>query len=179
MDANTLQLLGATNDLTLEQNIKNINEIYNSFKAHENDLTIPLVQAIFNKIDETYYGNIFQSAYLPSGPKVTRPALNFKNITNPCKKVDAFLELAAYDDKDPEYTHFDYGFHIALDCLISTRAKKVYYSGGYITQSKIMFIILMLLHESIHIIEFKDPYLASATTDHTVFSINTPIIDLN
>ena len=80
MDKCTQQLIGLTGELTIESNIANILTIYNVFKAYENELTLPIIQAIFNMIDTIYYNGHFQKDLLPCLPNRKRPVLNFKNI---------------------------------------------------------------------------------------------------
>lgn len=169
MDASTIALTGLP-DLSVAENIAKILSIYAKFSAEEPNITLETVRNIFNEIDRVYYNGTFSSRFLISGPVAKRQSINYSDSGNPCGRTEAFLEAAAYEEgKDGEFASYDYGFNIALTCIRSIRGKKIYYSGGYITKSKIMYIILMLLHESIHIIEFKDSRLKKAKSSHTVY----------
>ncbi len=168
MDASTIEITGLP-DLTVVKNISNILSIYAKFKAAENNITLATVKNIFKEIDRVYYNNTFTTGFLVSEPVPKRPVINYNDTGNDCDTTDAFLEASAYDDTDTELAKYDYGFNIALTCINSIRGKKIYYSGGYITKSKIIYIILMLLHESIHIIEYKDSLLTKAKSSHTIY----------
>ena len=52
---------------------------------------------------------------------------------------------------------------------MASHPELVFYSGGYITRSRVIFIILMLLHEIIHIIEYTDEVLSRAKYSHIIF----------
>ena len=169
MDASTTALTGLP-DLSVAENIAKILSIYAIFRAEEGNITLDTVRNIFNEIDRLYYNGTFSSRFLVSGPVAKRPSINYNDTGNTCDKTEAFLEAAAYEDgEDDEFVSYDYGFNIALTCINSIRGRKIYYSGGYITKSKIIYIILMLLHESIHIIEYKDSRLTKAKSSHTVY----------
>jgi hypothetical protein len=168
MDASTTALTGLP-DLTVAENISNILPIYAKFRANEANISLEVVRNIFNEIDRVYYNGTFSSRFLVSGPVAKRPSINYNDTGKSCDTTDAFLEALAYDKNDGEFARHDYGFNIALTCINSIKTSKIYYSGGYITKSKIMYIILMLLHESIHIIEYKDSRLTKAKSSHTVY----------
>jgi hypothetical protein len=168
MDASTTALT-ALPELTVGQNITNILSIYAKFRAHEANITLAVVKDIFDEIDRLYYNNTFTRRFLLSAPVPKRPLINYKDAGKTCEETEAFLEASAFDDSDPEFALHDYGFNIALTCINSIRGRKIYYSGGYITKSKLIYVILMLLHESIHIIEYKDSALTLSQSSHSVF----------
>jgi hypothetical protein len=169
MDAATNAITSLV-DLSLESNIRNILSIYDRHKYQENNITTDTVKSVFKSIDEIYYNNMFTSRFLLSGPIPKRPDINYKDTNTHCEATDAFLSAMEYDDTDTnEIQTYDYGFHTALTCLNSINGQQIYYSGGYITKSKLIFIILMLLHESIHIIEYKDTVLTLSENEHTSY----------
>ena len=168
MDASTTALTGLP-ELTVAQNITNILAIYARFRAHEANITLAVVKDIFDEIDRVYYNNTFTRRFLVSAPVPKRTLINYNDAGLSCAETEAFLEASAYDERDSEFALHDYGFNIALTCINSIRGRKIYYSGGYITKSKIIYIILMLLHESIHIIEYKDSLLTTAGSSHSVY----------
>jgi len=168
MDAST-KAITVLPELTVRQNITNILSIYNAFRDEEDDITLETVSNIFTEIDNLYYKGTFRTRFLASGPNKKRNAINYKDSETDCDNTESFLEAVAYDEDDDEFATNDYGFHIALTCLNSIDDEKVFYSGGYITKSKIIYIILMLLHESIHIIEYKDSLLTESENEHTVY----------
>ena len=133
-------------------------------------ITIAVIKDIFDKINQTFYNNEFFE-FLGTPPYVKRKNINFVDSGNSCENTVAMFVATEYENRvDAEFATFDFGFVVALTCLNSIEPhKKIYYSGGYITKSRIIFIILMLLHESIHIIEFKDKYITKAKAEHTVF----------
>jgi hypothetical protein len=157
-------------EISLDNNIANILMIYNKHKHQEPNITTDTVKSIFKSIDEIYYNNLFTDRFLASGPIPKRPDINYKDTNTHCEGTDAFLAAMEYDDGDiSEIQRYDYGFHAALTCINSITTQTIYYSGGYITRSKLIFIILMLLHESIHIIEYKDTLLTLAKSEHTSY----------
>jgi len=169
MDNSTKIFLNQIKDnILITENINKINKIYNDFKTYDvKKLTIDIVREIFDKINEEFYNGKFYD-YLEAAPKKSSK-LNFSDINKPCKDVAAIFEVTEYYFWHRQYyAGHSFGFNIALTCLNSILEEKIYYSGGYITKSKVIFIILMLLHESIHIIEFKDSYLTLAWVAHRV-----------
>jgi hypothetical protein len=169
MDASTAALTGLP-ELTVGQNITKIRSIHALFREHEADITLEVVRNIFNEIDRVYYNNTFSARFLLSGPVPKRPLIKYKDLGKDCDHTAAFLEATAYDKSDKvDIKTYDYGFNIALTCINSLEEGEIYYSGGYITKSKIIYIILMLLHESIHIIEYKDSLLTTSKSSHSVY----------
>lgn len=169
MDESTRTFLSEIKDnVLIAENINKINKIYNNFKTYDvNNLTINVVREIFNEINKEFYNDKFYS-YLEATPKKSSK-LNFRDNKKPCKDVTAIFEVTEYYFWHKQYYKgHNFGFNVALTCLNSISGKKIYYSGGYITRSRVIFIILMLLHESIHIIEFKDSYLTRAWVAHRV-----------
>jgi len=169
MDESTKIFLSEIKDnVLITENINKINKIYDNFKTYDgNNLTIDVVREIFNKINQEFYNGKFYS-YLEAAPKRSSK-LNFRNNKKPCKDVTAIFEVTEYYFWHKQYYKgHSFGFNVALTCLNSILEEKIYYSGGYITKSKVIFIILMLLHESLHIIEFKDSYLTRAWIAHRV-----------
>jgi hypothetical protein len=169
MDMITVELLDLPKNRSIAENINIISQIYRKFKREESTpITENLVKDIFEEINRLCYANHFFD-YLNQGPNVKRINIFYHNTGNRCEYTDAILEATEYDSTDPEYSTYDYGFNVAIDCLNEITHQPIYYSGGYITKSKIIFIICMLLHESIHIIEYKDSFVTTSTVEHTVF----------
>jgi hypothetical protein len=140
--------------------IGKIQSIYNAYKNRSLDMN--LVTILFNEIDNEFYNR-----NLLGTMDISKPIL-FRDTGLPCSQTNSYLEAIKYDKSDPEFQSHLYGFNISLTC-INSHNDQLYYSGGFITRSKIIFIILMLLHESIHLIEYADPMLMNATNNHTPF----------
>lgn len=169
MDFNTKKFLESIGKNTVEQNVAKVKSIYKKFADEESFITIDTVIRLFNEINVQYYNGMFYEFI-----KTTkRENIHFVDSGKSCEESEAMLEAVEYEVSDDEYSQYDYGFHIALTCINSEPEGTLYYSGGYITRKKIIFIILMLLHESIHIIEYKDSFLTNATTSHTAFFYTT------
>jgi hypothetical protein len=168
MDISTIEIIKFP-DISIEQNISTILLIYNKYKEQENSIILKTVEDIFSDIDELYYNNTFKNVFLVSDPVSKRVNINYKDTGINCEETEAFISAMEYDDSDEEIKEYDYGFHLALQCINSIKGEKLYYSGGYITKSKLIFIILMLLHETIHIIEYKDSLLTKSDNEHTSF----------
>ena len=118
-------------------------------------------------IDEIFFKNLFNS-YLKAHPS-KRLNINFNNYGNILSDVGAFMDTIAYNKCDGEFKRHDFGFNIELDALNSIKSPKIYYSGGYITKSRVIFIIIMLVHESLHIVEYKDTFISQFGDYHTIF----------
>lgn len=158
MDKNTTYLLTSVLiDRNFKDNIQIIQKIYKKFETFK-IITIELVTAIFNEINTEYYEGKFLN-FLESEPKPRKSNINFNDTAKTCAKTDAILEATEYEQSDEEIARYDFGFNIAIQCLNSIKRENIYYSGGFITKNKIIFLICMLLHESLHIIEYKDSFL--------------------
>ena len=170
MDSSTKTFLNSLTNNNNDEMVEKILGIYNGYKHYDEErITIVVIKEIFDKINETFYNNEFFN-FLVTPTLVKRREINFVDSEKSCADSDALLESTEYEEGDSEFANFDFGFVVALTCLNSMEPnEKIYYSGGYITKSRIIFVILMLLHESIHIIEYKDRYITKAKTDHTVF----------
>jgi hypothetical protein len=140
--------------------IAKIQSIYNAYKDRTIDMN--LVDILFKEINNTFYGG-----HLLDIIDITKPIL-FRDTKLSCSETGSYLDATKFDESDPEFEYHLYGFNVGLSC-INSHENLLYYSGGFITRSKIIFIILMLLHESIHLIEYADPKLMNATNDHTPF----------
>ena len=147
--------------------IEDINTIHNKFKEYDTTpLTLEITKLLYKDIETVFYPGL--SEFL-SGFNI-----NFINLEESCVAMDTtgsvFLATTQYDEGDDEYDNYRYAFTVALTCLNEhTFGEKIYYSGGYITRSRVIFLILMFLHEIIHLIEFTDSYIQNAPADHTVF----------
>lgn len=146
--------------------VDKIKMIYLKFKKYDHiPITLDIIHSIYLDIVEVFYRNL--NEFLIKSGK--RHAIKVTNTGLSCGEVESFLETKAYDESDVEFANYDYGFDIPLDCINDFKGSALFYSGGYITSSRVIFIILCILHEIIHIIEYTDPYLSSATNDHTIF----------
>jgi hypothetical protein len=168
IDENTRKFLK-----TLQPNPNPILKILKIYKIYESyDITflsLDIVEQIFNDVVIDFYPGLMY--YIVSSNK--RGNINFVNQQGYCSTISAILEATAYDSSDMELENYDFGIVIALDCLNSLNGNETLYSGGYITKSRVIFIILMLLHEIIHLIEYTDSYLSTATDDHNIFFYKT------
>jgi len=170
MDSSTKTFLNSLTNNNNDEMVKKILGIYSGYEKYNVEpITIAVINDIFDKINTTFYNNEFFD-FLVTPTAVKRPEINFVDSGKSCADSDAMLEATEYEKGDSEFATFDFGFVVALTCLNSIEStEKIYYSGGYITKSRIIFIILMLLHESLHIIEYKDRYITKAKSEHTVF----------
>lgn len=143
---------------------KTIQSIYEVFKEYDIEhLTLDVITAIYTKIVDEFYNGL--DKYLSNSNK--QPIIKITDTGDLCEQ--SLLEAKAYDNTDSEFHTFDYGLDIPLVCLNKLDNSKFYYSGGYITKSRVIFVILMLLHEIIHFIEYTDSYLTESKSEHTVF----------
>jgi hypothetical protein len=168
IDKNTKEFLK-----TLQPNKNPVLKILKIYKNYESfDITLlslQIVEKIFNDVVIEFYPGLM--SYIVSSKK--KDNINFVNKPGDCSTISAILEALAYDSSDTEINNYDFGIVIALDCLNSLNGNEILYSGGYITKSRVIFIILMLLHEIIHLIEYTDSYLSTATDDHIIFFYKT------
>ena len=148
--------------------IKNVKHVYKKFIEYDTKkIEIDTVKAIFNEIEKCMYKEGFYR-FLETYPKI-RSKINFVNNKNKLKNIGAFCDTIRYGKRHVEYDKYDVGFNIELDAINSLDHSVIYYSGGYITKSRVIFIILILVHESIHIIEYKDSYLCDSNDIHSLF----------
>jgi hypothetical protein len=142
--------------------------IYKKYKAFDSKevLTLEIIEAIFNEVVESFYPKL-EDYLVVCGKK---PKINFVSIEK-CTKLTALM--TTYEPTGIERETYDLGIIVALKCLNKLSGKEILYSGGYITKKRVIFIILMLLHEIIHLIEYADPYLASTVVEHTIFFYKT------
>ena len=139
--------------------IEKIQKIYDRFREYDEiNITIDVLQSIFDLIEKIVYDNKFYK-FLGTYPKI-RSKINFVNDKNKLDELGAFCDTIRYDKRHIAYDKYDLGFNIELDAINSIEKPRIYYSGGYITKSRVIFIILILVHESLHIIEYKDSYLS-------------------
>ena len=147
--------------------IEKIQKIYENFKQYDTEnLTLEIVKNIFDMIENVIYQKKLYS-FFKTYPKI-RSNINFVNNKSKLSEVGAFCETIRYSKNHVEYDKYDLGFIIELDAL-NIKTPKIYYSGGYITRSRVIFIILMLVHESLHLIEYKDTYLCDGKSCHSIF----------
>lgn len=147
--------------------IQSIIDIYRAFEQYETDeITLLGISEIYIAVKDTFYPGLDQ--FISNSRK--RYNIEFVDISaRDSDTTKALLELSSYDDSDDNYVSYDFGINISLNCLNDLNGTKTLYSGGYTTKKRVIFIILMLLHEIIHIIEYSDPYLANAVYQHIVF----------
>lgn len=145
-----------------------INRIYDRIRLmEESPLSVKEIAVLFHEIDtEFYHGKLSQriSSTFPA-----TPTLAFVVDSSDAERVKAFIATEMYDDGDPEYATYRLGFRVAIPSLNSLPPDTPYYSGGILTHSKLKFLLLMLLHESIHLVEYMDPQLSACESNHTVF----------
>lgn len=141
--------------------------IYGKYKSYDKTpLTVDVVTHIFSDVIKTFYNGL--DSYLQTHPKKRLP-IKITDTKKTCAEADSLLEAKAYDDTDPEFAIYDYGLDTPIACINTLDGQKILYSGGYITKSRVIFVILMLLHETVHLIEYKDPYITTSEASHTVF----------
>jgi len=152
----------------VDETMVGVNTVYASVRGYEGvPLTNDIVRNIFSEIDIIFYKNNFVRFIASCNP--AKPALLYKEKPGACAGIKAMLEAEQYEPHDPEFATHAMGFVTAVPCLNSIGAGTVYYSGGYKTDNKLKFIILMLLHESLHILEYNDSILTTSKADHNLF----------
>lgn len=162
---------------TVEETIAGIDAVYDKIRLYEAmPLTDGIIERIFSEIDKEFYNDTFVKFIAESVPD--KPAILFKDNKGDCDDVSAILEATIYEETDPEFASYLYAFVTATSCLNSIAEGSVYYSGGYVTTNKLKFIVLMLLHESIHILEYNDPILTIPRlgVEHNAFFYKTAYI---
>jgi hypothetical protein len=155
---------------SVDEMINAINVVYDKIKTYEGaEITNELIRIIFTEIDKEFYKNQF--AHFISICNPDKPNIEYKENPRICDEVDAILEATIYEEGDHEFETYLFSFITATRCLSGLRSSKVYYSGGYKTTNKLKFIILMLLHESLHILEYNDSILTVPVTgvEHNLF----------
>lgn len=116
---------------------------------------LALVRNLFHEVDTHFYNGELSKR------------LNLNRIKFTTTNYDVYMQCVQYTSTDNEYLQYDFMLQVNI-FLISRNIGKQFYSGGYVTGSPIEFIVLMLLHESIHMIEGTDSYLNTIEWDHTV-----------
>ena len=156
-------------DRDLQETIVDINRVYELISLKDDvELTIPRIETIFRTIDIVFYNNKFIS--FVNKYDHMKPDILYATVTSGICKEPALLAATMYDSTDPEFPTHLFGFVTALKCLNDkSSADKMYYSGGYITTSRLKFVILMLLHESLHILEYIDSYVTKSEAEHSIF----------
>ncbi len=148
--------------------VRKVKKVYSKFSVYDKkNISKKVLKELFMSIDEIFFKNLFNS-YLEAHPP-KRHNINFNNYGSILSDVGAFMDTIAYNKNDVEFKRHDFGFNIELDALNSIKSPKIYYSGGYITKSRIIFIIIMLVHESLHIVEYKDTFISRFGDYHTMF----------
>ena len=141
-------------------------------KPHFN-VSIEIIQVIINKINELVYNNELES-YIEN----TLNRKKYRIIDVPIDRlhnIESFFETTQYEISDNDFIETKYDLKIPITFLNKYNNKKnIFYSGGFLTKNKIIFIILMTLHEIIHIIEGEDTLLnRPQLSAHTVFFYKT------
>jgi hypothetical protein len=171
MDARTREFIETNmTPRSVDEMINAINVVYDKIKIYEGaEITNELVKTIFSEIDKEFYKNRFAHFISICNPE--KPKIEYKENTNPCPRIDAILEATIYEEGDHEFETYLFSFITATRCLSGLRVGTVYYSGGYKTTNKLKFIILMLLHESLHILEYNDSILTVPVhgVEHNLF----------
>ena len=154
---------------TLKQTISEIDRVYEMLDLPDDvQVTIPIIEMIFRTIDSIFYNNNFISFVNRHDPM--KPEILYTSVTSGICKEPALLAATMYNSTDPEFPAHLFGFVTAIKCLNDkSSADKMYYSGGYITTSRLKFVILMLLHESLHILEYIDSYVTKSEAEHSIF----------
>ena len=153
LDANTLDFISRIHHLSLD----NVREKVSNISVMHDEVSIEMINDIFNQIKHVFYYDLFDR-YLSSQGK--RFEIVFDESA---AEVGSFIDTQD-DDVDTSLIKFI----VKIRALQQIPVGTLFYSGGYLTKNIIHFIIFMLLHESIHVIEFADEYLKTSA-DHSNF----------
>jgi hypothetical protein len=164
MDSATTEML-AMEPAALNDIVGRIQQVYGDVATR--DLTVETIREILASINTRFYAGRF----IPYVTNAEFPTIHVTDTGKGCLETDAFLEAVAYEDGDPEWPQYRYGFQAALTCLrtLELLPTEIFYSGGFRTRDKLMFLILMMLHESVHLIEYTDSALTKSEASHTIF----------
>ena len=153
LDANTQDFISRIPDLSLDK----VREKVSNISVMHDEVSIEMINDIFNQIKHVFYYDLFDR-YLSSQGK--RFEIVFDESA---AEVGSFIDTQD-DDVDTSLIKFI----VKIRALQQIPVGTLFYSGGYLTNNIIHFIIFMLLHESIHVIEFADEYLKTSA-DHSNF----------
>lgn len=161
MDANTQIFIeelqcNSTKDVLCK--VRQISKKYTFCKTRNKALS--LVRTLFDEIDTHFYNGKLSER------------ININRIKFATTNCDVYMQCVQYTPTDREYQQCDFRLQINIS-MIAENIGKQFYSGGYVTDSPVEFIVLMLLHESIHMIEGTDSYLNTIEWVHTVFFYRT------
>ena len=151
MDKTTLVFLNNLNVYTYEGVLEKLNTINNKYKHREIDMN--LFRELYDMVDKEFYSGELS--------KLLNGNIRFYLISS-----DNLMECTKYESEDRESRVYTLG--LGFNKYVVASCDGELYSGGYITCSKIEFIVLMLLHETIHLVEFNDSYLETLDADHTI-----------
>ncbi|VVU95777.1 hypothetical protein CPAV1605_1533 [seawater metagenome] len=158
IDNETLLFINQIN--TKKVKLESLNRLYKIYHQYDNEIvTFDIIRLIILSIDKEFYeGNLLKFL------EINIHEIDMEILNNDIKTAESFISLEF--NKNNRFK-----LNIEMQILNSLHLFDgfIYYSGGYLTHSKIVFIILMLLHETIHMIEFKDSWLSIGAHDHSVF----------
>jgi hypothetical protein len=132
-----------------KNNYDTILDLGNKYKNKK--INILLVKKLLIEIDKKFYNNkLFKYLKNMIGKKYK---LNIINST----LHDCYGEIS--------FENYKFNLYLSLDRIINNKKNmnndEYFFSGGYITKNSIIFLILILLHETLHMIEFLDTLYAN------------------
>jgi len=143
--------------------LKKLKQIATKYEKNQQKLKMETIARIYDDIDREFYGGFLSSI-------VSKKDIRFYSIDY---DFEHLMECSKYDEDDRESRNYRFGLGINIDTIrdsiTSSTKKPTFYSGGFKTKSAIEFIILMMLHETIHLIEYMHPQLDLSDIDHSVF----------
>ena len=160
LDISTSEFLNSLDiyNITSESIVNKIHILHQQFQDYDTKkIDLNTIKIIFDKIDKNFYNN-----KLCHFLKINSSDMNIVNLKNKISTIDAFLSVDVESNFKPT-------IYIELDAInkfssvpmvttvspilmvatiasdIYTKTNKIYYSGGYLTKSRVVVLILILI----------------------------------
>jgi len=127
-------------------------------------ITPQVIHHLMTEIDAHFYGKrLLKFLEAKRGIKV-KVGTFCRDKNNP-----QFFAAGRTEQSDNDWDTTDFYVELALDEINQNTDEKVYFSGGYVGDSRVKWIVLGLLHETIHLVEFADDWIRENAADHCLF----------
>lgn len=167
MDSSTQQFLARIKKNLPCDVYDKINYIWEDYIEYDEiPLTIETIQKMFIDIDKLFYGKRLIK-FLTEERDIP---IQYKNVPRD-PIIKNYFAAGRYEESEPEWISNDFYLEVSLDDINKTKSDddNLYVSGGYYTESRVKWVVLGLLHESIHLIEFRDKWIKTIDIGHTLF----------